>query len=70
MTLKRTRVVISGTLLRDIRQMIEETRSAVAVMVNAGLTMLYWQIGTRIRQDILKNKRAAYGAEVVATLSR
>ncbi len=70
MTLKRTRVVSRGTLLRDIRQMIEETRSAAAVTVNAGLTMLYWQIGTRIRQDILKNKRAAYGAEIVATLSR
>jgi YhcG PDDEXK nuclease domain len=33
-------------LLRDIRGLIEEARSAVAVTVNAGLTMLYWQIGS------------------------
>ncbi len=42
----------------------------MAVTVNAGLTILYWQIGDRIRQDILKEKRAEYGKEIVATLSR
>jgi len=31
---------------------------------------LHWQIGNRIRQDILKEKRAKYGKEIVATLSR
>lgn len=39
-------------LLGDIRQMIEETRSAVATTVNAGLTMLYWRIGRRIGQEL------------------
>ena len=42
----------------------------MAQAVNAWLTTLYWQIGTRIRQDILKTKRAEYGAEIVATLGR
>ncbi|MDI6688630.1 MAG: DUF1016 N-terminal domain-containing protein [Desulfobacterales bacterium] len=41
-----------------------------AVTVNAGLTILYWQIGSRIRHDILKEKRARYGEEIVATLSQ
>jgi len=31
---------------------------------------LHWQIGNRIRQDILKEKRAEYGKEIVATLSQ
>jgi hypothetical protein len=57
-------------LAADIRQMIEGARYQVAQAVNAGLTGLYWQIGTRIRQDILKERRAEYGAEIVATLSR
>jgi hypothetical protein len=57
-------------LLQDIRGLIEEARSAVAVTVNAGLTMLYWQIGRRIRQEILQETRAEYGAQIVATLSR
>jgi len=39
------KIIKKGVLLQDIRQMIEKTRSAVAVTVNVGLTMLYWQIG-------------------------
>lgn len=57
-------------LLGDIRRLIEEARAAVAVTVNAGLTMLYWRIGERIRREILKGTRAAYGQEIVATVSR
>jgi len=57
-------------LLKDIRRMIEETRSAVAVTVNAGLTMLYWKVGKRINEEILKGKRAGYGERIVATLSQ
>jgi hypothetical protein len=34
------------------------------------LTLLYWQIGNRVRQDILKEKRAEYGEEIISTLSR
>ena len=61
---------ISGDLICDIRRLIETARHTVAVTVNAGLTLLYWQIGDRIRQDVLKEKRAEYGKEIVATLSR
>ena len=59
-----------AALAADIRQMIETARQQVAQAVNAGLTTLYWQIGTRIRQDILKEKRAEYGSEIVAALAR
>ncbi len=62
--------VISGDLTSDIRRLIETARHNVAVTVNAGLTLLYWQIGNRIRQDILKEKRADYGRKIVVTLSR
>ncbi len=57
------------TLLGDIRALIEETRSAVAATVNAGLTMLYWRVGQRIRQEILKGKRAEYGKGILPTLA-
>jgi len=60
----------SADLIGDIRRLIETARHNVAVTVNAGLTLLYWQIGSRIRQDILKEKRAEYGKEIVATLSQ
>lgn len=63
MTRKRTQAFVKRSLFSDIRRMIEEARSAVAVTVNPGLTILYWQIGTRIRKDILQEKRADYGGE-------
>ena len=62
--------VSSPQLLGDIRQMIEETRSAVAATVNIGLTMLYWRIGRRIGQETLKGARADYGKQIVATMSQ
>jgi predicted nuclease of restriction endonuclease-like (RecB) superfamily len=37
--------------------------------VNSELTTLYWKIGTRIRKEILQNKRAQYGEEIVMALS-
>jgi len=58
------------TLLDDIRRMIEETRSAVAVTVNVGLTLLHWRIGKRISEEILKGDRAEYGKQILATLSQ
>ena len=58
-----------STLTAEIRGMIVAAREHVAQAVNAGLTTLYWQIGTRIRQDVLKFKRAGYGEEILPTLS-
>ncbi len=66
---KMTAKVESNILVSDIRKMIDETRGAVAVAVNAGLTALYWRIGKRINTEILKGKRAEYGEEILPTLS-
>jgi predicted nuclease of restriction endonuclease-like (RecB) superfamily len=59
----------SDALLSDLRQLISRAREQTAQAVNAGLTMLYWQVGSRIRREILREKRAEYGAAIVATLS-
>ena len=50
--------------------MIEDARNFVAVTVNIGMTMLYWRIGKRINNEILKGKRADYGKQIVSTLWR
>ena len=60
----------SVDLLPDIRRMIMESRTAAATAVNVVLTMLYWRIGKRIHDEILRGERAEYGGEIVATLSR
>ena len=57
-------------LLRDVRHMIEQTRQQIAGAVNAGLTLLYWRVGKRISGAVLGGERAAYGREIIATLSR
>ena len=67
---RRTSLPGSPDLLFDLRRMIEEAREAVAVTVNAGLTLLYWRVGQRIGQEILGSERAEYGAEIVSALSR
>ena len=57
-------------LAADIRSLIEASRFRAAKTVNTELVLLYWQIGTRIRQDILGQVRAEYGEQTVSTLSR
>lgn len=54
----------------EIKSLIEDSRQQIAVTVNATMTMLYWQIGKRINQEILKDQRAEYGKQVIATLSQ
>ena len=57
-------------LVQDLRDLIRSTRSGVAQAVNSALVLHYWQVGRRIRTDILDSRRAAYGDEIVSTLSR
>ena len=60
----------SKGLLTDLREMILATRQTVAQGVNSALVLLYWNIGERIRRDILKNQRAGYGEQVFCALSK
>ncbi len=56
-------------LFADIRQMIDESRQAVSRTVNVAVTMLYWNIGRRINEEILHYQRAEYGEKILPTLS-
>jgi predicted nuclease of restriction endonuclease-like (RecB) superfamily len=57
-------------LLSEVRDLILEARQRTAQAVNAGLTLLYWKVGDRIRREVLKEKRAEYGAAIVVSLAR
>jgi predicted nuclease of restriction endonuclease-like (RecB) superfamily len=59
-----------AALLANLRVLILDAREDVARAVDSGLTTLYWHVGQRIRQDILKEKRADYGGQIVAALGR
>ena len=62
--------VAPKALLAEVRDFILEARRQTARMVDAGLTLLYWQIGDRIRREILREKRAGYGERIVSALGR
>ncbi len=39
-------------LLNSIKMLIEQSKQQVAVAVNAAMSMLYWQIGKRINEEL------------------
>ena len=59
----------SMNLFSEIRTMINETRVGVAKTVNAGLTILYWRVGKRISEEVLRQNRAEYGEKILPALS-
>ena len=68
-TLTKTIQTSEQVLLSDLSQLIEQSKNFVIVQANSVMTMLFWNIGKRISDDILQNKRADYGKQIVSTLS-
>jgi len=58
------------SLLNELSLLIEQTQHQITQQANSALTMLFWHVGFRINQEILGNKRADYGKQIVVTLSR
>ncbi|WP_395077718.1 YhcG family protein [Flavobacterium sp.] len=56
-------------LFDSISELINQTRHRVATSINQELTLLYWNIGKTINDDILKNSRADYGKKIIPELS-
>lgn len=69
MTNQKTNTLLQPSLLVDLRSFIETAREQVAQAANSALTLLYWQVGERIRREVLHDERAAYGQEILLTLS-
>jgi predicted nuclease of restriction endonuclease-like (RecB) superfamily len=59
-----------AALALELGRMIEAARQRLAYAANAALTTLYWQLGERVRTEVLDGRRAAYGARIVAALGR
>jgi predicted nuclease of restriction endonuclease-like (RecB) superfamily len=63
-------VRLGAELLGEIRSLILSARGRVAAQVNEELTLLYWSIGRRIQEKLLRSARADYGEEIVSSLGR
>ena len=60
---------IEVQLHTEVTQLIEQSKQNVAVAVNAEITLLYWNVGRRINNEVLNNERAEYGKKIVQSLS-
>jgi predicted nuclease of restriction endonuclease-like (RecB) superfamily len=61
--------VLDGELLASVRALIAAARHHVAQSVNATLVLLYWEVGDRLRREVLQEGRAAYGRQAVERLA-
>ncbi|MNF78754.1 hypothetical protein D3C85_427350 [compost metagenome] len=61
--------ISENDLFVELSQLVEQSQMQVIVQNNSVLTLLFWQIGFRINETILHNKRAEYGKQIVPTVS-
>lgn len=57
-------------LLSDLRELVRSARQRIATVANAGYTLLCWQVGCRLLRENLQDGRAAYGKQILATVSQ
>lgn len=60
----------SNELFTEIVQLIEQAKQKVALVLNTETTLLYWNIGCYINENLKVNNRLEYGAKILATLSQ
>ena len=63
-------VSAKNKLLLSVVSLIDDSRKSVASAINEQLSLLYWNIGKKINQEILQSKRADYGKQIIAELSK
>jgi predicted nuclease of restriction endonuclease-like (RecB) superfamily len=56
-------------LFDEISALIEKSRRSIYSQARASTIVLFWQIGQRINSDVLENKRADYGKQIVSRLA-
>nr|NQU89509.1 DUF1016 domain-containing protein [Bacteroidota bacterium] len=55
--------------LEDIRKIIDKAKVRIATSVNSEIVLVYWQVGSRIKKEILREKRAGYGEKIIQKVS-
>jgi len=60
----------NNNLFVEVKDLIQSAKQQAAVAVNAELTLLYWQVGKRIDDEVLKGERAEYGKQVIKELAK
>lgn len=61
---------IEENFINTLKTIISQSKRQAVNNVNNILTLMYWDIGNKINEEVLKNSRAEYGKSIVATVSR
>jgi len=56
-------------LFNEISVLIEQSRRKIYAHASGTTVLLFWEIGRRINNDVLENKRADYGKKIVPALA-
>lgn len=63
--------IVNTNIIKDIKQIIEESKRTVVKNVNTIMLQTYWSIGKRIVEEEQKgNEKAEYGSKLLVTLSK
>ena len=63
-------IVDEAALLTDLRELIQSARQRIATVANSTTTLLFWNVGRRLLRENLQQGRAAYGKQILATVSQ
>jgi len=58
-----------STLYTNIKTIIDTSKQQATIQLNNTMVLSYWEIGKELKEEILKDKRATYGKEVVKKIS-
>ena len=59
-----------SALLSDLRTLIQSARQRIAAAAYSAQTLLCWHVGRRLLNENLHGGRAAYGKQILVTVSR
>ena len=57
------------SLYKDLSTLIEKSKQKAISQVKSTVNLLFWQMGKRINNEILNNKRTEYGKQIVPNLA-
>lgn len=66
---KKILALTEKELFNELAQLIEQSKSQLVSYANSTLTTSFWQVGKKINNHILQNKRAEYGKQIVTKIS-
>ena len=63
-------IIPEDKLFKELSILIEKSKQKAVSQVKSTANLLFWHVGKRINDDILNNKRAEYGQQIVVNIAK